>query len=181
MIVTPLYIPEVLLIDPKINNDERGFFFESFNQKLFENRTGLKPTFVQDNHSKSRKRVLRGMHYQLPPKAQDKLIRVVQGEVYDVAIDLRRTSHTFGKWVGEVLSEENKKQLWIPIGFAHGFLCLSETAEIVYKTTEYFSPIYERCITWNDSNVGIIWPHIDRIVVSDKDQLVKYFNNSARF
>src|SRR5574343_430585 len=158
MQATRLSIPDVILFTPKVFGDERGFFFESFNQQVFEELTGLKPTFVQDNHSKSQKGVLRGLHYQLPPKAQGKLVRVVQGEVFDVAVDVRKNSPTFGKWVGEVLSADNKKQLWIPPGFAHGFLTLSDTAEFLYKTTDYWSPEHERAILWNDVTLKIEWP-----------------------
>lgn len=154
-------IPDVKIFEPKSFGDERGFFFESFNQKLFEEATGLKRDFVQDNHSKSSKGVLRGLHYQLPPMAQGKLVRVVQGEVFDVAVDIRKSSPTFGQWVGVHLSGENKRQLWIPEGFAHGFLTLSETAEFLYKTTSYYSPQHERSIAWNDNDIGIEWPKID--------------------
>jgi dTDP-4-dehydrorhamnose 3,5-epimerase len=136
--VTPTSISDVLILEPKVFGDERGFFFESFNQKTFQEVTGLDVTYVQDNHSKSAQNVLRGLHYQMPPKAQGKLVRVAQGEVFDVAVDLRKGSKTFGRWVGEILSATNKKQLWIPPGFAHGFLTLSETAEFLYKTTDYY-------------------------------------------
>ena len=158
MIVTPTAISDVLLIEPKVFGDERGFFFESFNARAFEQATGLDVTFVQDNHSKSAKNVLRGLHYQMPPKAQGKLVRVVQGEVFDVAVDLRRGSKTFGRWVGQTLSAQNKQQLWIPPGFAHGFLTLSENAEFLYKTTDYYSPEHERCIRWDDPEIAIDWP-----------------------
>ena len=138
--------------------DERGFFFESYNEKVFNEATGISPRFVQDNHSKSVKGVLRGLHYQLPPRAQGKLVRVVQGEVFDVAVDIRKDSPTFGQWVGEILSADNKKQLWIPPGFAHGFLTLSDTAEFLYKTTDTWSPDNERAIIWNDQSLNIDWP-----------------------
>ena len=151
-------IPGLLVIEPRVFGDERGFFFESFNEKAFDEATGVTPHFVQDNHSKSAKGVLRGLHYQLPPKAQGKLVRVVQGEVFDVAVDIRKDSPTYGQWVGEVLSAENKKQLWIPPGFAHGFLTLSDTAEFLYKTTDYWSPEHERAIIWNDATLSIQWP-----------------------
>jgi dTDP-4-dehydrorhamnose 3,5-epimerase len=157
MKITRLAIPDVILIEPDVFGDDRGFFFESFNQEKFAEATGLSPTFVQDNHSKSTKGVLRGLHYQLPLKAQGKLVRVIQGEVFDVAVDVRRSSPTFGKWVGEHLSAENKKQLWIPEGFAHGFMTITETAEFLYKTTNYYSPEHERCIKWDDPDIGIIW------------------------
>jgi dTDP-4-dehydrorhamnose 3,5-epimerase len=148
----------LLIIEPRVFGDERGFFFESYNEMAFNEATGLSPRFVQDNHSKSVKGVLRGLHYQLPPKAQGKLVRVVQGEVFDVAVDIRKDSPTIGQWVGEVLSAENKKQLWIPPGFAHGFLTLSDTAEFLYKTTDTWSPEHERAIIWNDATLSIDWP-----------------------
>lgn len=169
MQATRLSIPDVILFTPKVFGDERGFFFESFNQQTFEELTGLKRSFVQDNHSKSQKGVLRGLHYQLPPKAQGKLVRVVQGEVFDVAVDIRKSSPTFGQWVGATLSAENKQQLWIPEGFAHGFVTLSDTAEFLYKTTDYYAPEYERCIVWNDSTLSVAWP-IDGVPsLSQKD------------
>jgi dTDP-4-dehydrorhamnose 3,5-epimerase len=148
----------VLIIEPKVFGDVRGFFFESYNRQAFNEATGLDVDFVQDNHSKSAKGVLRGLHYQLPPKAQGKLVRVVQGEVFDVAVDIRKSSPTFGKWVGDILSAENRKQLWIPPGFAHGFLTLSDTAEFLYKTTDYYSPEHERGLLWCDPALGIAWP-----------------------
>ena len=151
-------IPGLLIIEPKVFGDERGFFFESYNEKAFNEATGVSPRFVQDNHSKSVKGVLRGLHYQLPPRAQGKLVRVVQGEVFDVAVDIRKSSPTYGQWVGEILSAENKKQLWIPPGFAHGFLTLSDTAEFLYKTTDYWSQEHERAILWNDETLNIDWP-----------------------
>lgn len=151
-------IPGLLIIEPKVFGDERGFFFESYNETAFNEATGVSPRFVQDNHSKSVKGVLRGLHYQLPPKAQGKLVRVVQGEVFDVAVDIRKGSPTYGQWVGEILSADNKKQLWIPPGFAHGFLTLSDTAEFLYKTTDYWSPEHERAIIWNDATLNIDWP-----------------------
>ena len=180
MKVTPLYIPDVLLIEPEIFGDDRGFFFESFNQENFKKVTGKKINFVQDNHSKSIKGVLRGLHYQLPPKAQGKLVRVTQGEVFDVVVDLRQTSVTFGKWIGEILSAENKKQIWIPEGFAHGFLTLSDTAEFLYKTTNFYSLEHEHSIIWNDPNIGINWPDIN-IVLSAKDKVASTFLNSVYF
>jgi len=170
MKATPLNIPDVILIEPKVFGDERGYFYESFNQALFNQAIGYDVQFVQDNHSKSQKGVLRGLHYQLPPKAQGKLVRVVQGEVFDVAVDIRQGSPTFGQWVGEILSAENKRQLWIPEGFAHGFITLSETAEFLYKTTDYYAPEYERCIAWNDSEIGINWPLDQAPILSSKDQ-----------
>lgn len=158
MKATPTKIPDVFVIEPRVFGDERGFFFESFNEKAFNEVTGNKLPFVQDNHSKSVKGVLRGLHYQLPPKAQGKLVRVIQGEVFDVAVDIRKDSPTYGQWVAEILSAENKKQLWIPPGFAHGFLTLSDTAEFLYKTTDYWSPDHERAIKWNDATLNIKWP-----------------------
>ncbi|ELO1558065.1 dTDP-4-dehydrorhamnose 3,5-epimerase [Aeromonas hydrophila] len=162
-------IPDVLIFEPKVFGDERGFFFESFNHKLFEEAVGYPVTFVQDNHSKSSKGVLRGLHYQLPPHAQGKLVRCVAGEVFDVAVDIRKSSPTFGQWVGVHLSGENKRQLWIPEGFAHGFLTLSESAEFVYKTTSYYQPASERSIVWNDKIISIIWPFTCDILLSQKD------------
>ena len=180
MKVTPLSISDVLLVEPQVFNDERGFFFESFNQNEFEKAIGKKVNFVQDNHSKSVKGVLRGLHYQLPPKAQGKLVRVTQGEVFDVAVDLRKSSPTFGKWVGETLSSDNKKQLWIPEGFAHGFVALSETAELLYKTTDFYSKEYERAIRWDDKAICIQWPMKD-IVLSNKDLAAKFFEEATYF
>lgn len=162
-------IPEVKIIEPKVFGDERGFFFESFNQQQFEAAVGYPVNFVQDNHSKSTKGVLRGLHYQLPPHAQGKLVRCVVGEVFDVAVDIRKSSPTFGQWVGVYLSAENKRQLWIPEGFAHGFITLSETAEFLYKTTNYYAPQNEGCLAWNDSKVNIAWP-IKDVLLSGKDQ-----------
>ncbi|EQB7359779.1 dTDP-4-dehydrorhamnose 3,5-epimerase [Escherichia albertii] len=163
-------IPDVLIFEPKVFGDERGFFFESFNQKVFEEAVGRKVEFVQDNHSKSCKGVLRGLHYQLEPYAQGKLVRCVVGEVFDVAVDIRKSSPTFGKWVGVNLSAENKRQLWIPEGFAHGFLVLSETAEFLYKTTNYYAPIYEKSILWSDNKINITWPLQGGFILSDKDR-----------
>jgi dTDP-4-dehydrorhamnose 3,5-epimerase len=170
MNVTPLAIPEVLLIEPTIHGDKRGYFYESFNQKQFEEATGLKPIFVQDNHSKSTRGVLRGLHHQLAPKAQDKLVRVVQGEVFDVVVDIRKESATYQQWVAEILSAENKKQLWIPKGFAHGFLTLTDTAEFLYKTTDYYMPEAERTIQWNDPEIAVFWPIGKHLVLSEKDR-----------
>ena len=168
MKVTPTAIPDVLLIEPKVFGDDRGFFFESFNQKSFCDLSGLNVDFVQDNHSKSAKNVLRGLHYQLQ-QPQGKLVRVVRGAVFDVAVDIRKNSPTFGKWVGETLSAENKKQIWVPPGFAHGFVTLSDSAEFLYKTTDYWAPAFERCISWNDPEIGIIWPIEMAPIVSSKD------------
>lgn len=163
-------LPEVLIIEPKVFGDERGFFFESFNQRAFDEATGLSLPFVQDNHSKSAKNVLRGLHYQLPPQAQGKLVRVVAGEVFDVAVDIRRDSPNFGQWASAVLSAENRRQLWIPPGFAHGFLVLSDSAEFLYKTTDYYAPALERCIRWDDPALAIAWPLSAPPVLSAKDQ-----------
>ncbi|EID4216882.1 dTDP-4-dehydrorhamnose 3,5-epimerase, partial [Salmonella enterica] len=151
-------IPDVLIFEPKVFSDERGFFMESFNQKVFEEAVGRKIEFVQDNHSKSTKGVLRGLHYQVQPYAQGKLVRCIAGEVFDVAVDIRKDSETFGKWVGVNISSENKRQLWIPEGFAHGFLVLSDSADFLYKTSNYYSPIHERGIVWNDPTININWP-----------------------
>ena len=182
MKVRPLSIPDILLIEPKVFSDERGFFFESFNQADFEKGTNLSPIFVQENHSRSIKGVLRGLHYQLPPKAQDKLLRVVQGEIFDVVVDIRKESSTFGKWVGETLSGKNKTQIWIPKGFAHGFLVLSEIAEVIYKTTDYYAPQYERCIRWDDPNLSIDWNfNEENLILSKKDKKGELFKNSKVF
>ena len=163
-------IPDVKIIEPKVFGDERGFFFESFNQIIFEEAVGRSVTFVQDNHSKSSKGVLRGLHYQLPPHAQGKLVRCVVGEVFDVAVDIRKSSPTFGQWVGVNLSAENKRQLWIPEGFAHGFLTLSETTEFLYKTTNFYDQASERAIRWDDRDIAITWPNTDvDVLLSSKD------------
>lgn len=160
MKVTSCAIPDVLLIEPRVFEDVRGFFYESFNQRAFHAATGVNLKFVQDNHSKSARGVLRGLHYQLH-QPQGKLVRVVAGEVFDVAVDIRRDSPTFGQWVGEVLSGDNKRQLWIPPGLAHGFVVLSDTAEFLYKTTDYYTPEHERCIAWNDPTLAIEWPALN--------------------
>ena len=169
MNATPLSIPDVILFEPQVFGDERGFFFESFNQTKFESAIGRKVTFVQDNHSRSVKNVLRGLHYQIQ-QPQGKLVRVVQGEVFDVAVDIRKSSPTFGKWVGAVLSAENKCQLWVPEGFAHGFVVTSSSAEFLYKTTDYWAPAFERSIAWNDTAIGIAWPIQGEPALSAKDQ-----------
>ena len=181
MKVTALSIPDVLLIEPKVFGDKRGLFFESFNQGVFEKKTGLSPTFVQENYSKSTKGVLRGLHYQLPPKEQDKLVYVVYGEVFDVVVDIRKYSPTYKQWVGEILSDKNKKQLWIPAGFAHGFMVLSETADFLYKTTNYYDPDFERCILWNDPDIKIDWPIIYEPLLADKDRQAELLNNVEHF
>jgi dTDP-4-dehydrorhamnose 3,5-epimerase len=180
MRATPIAIPEVLILDPKVFGDDRGFFFESFNARAFEQATGLKREFVQDNHSKSAKNVLRGLHYQIQ-NPQGKLVRVVQGEVFDVAVDLRKSSKTFGQWVGHILSAENKKQLWVPEGFAHGFLVLSQTAEFLYKTTDYYSPEHERSLLWNDPALGIDWPLDGPPILAAKDAAAKPFAEAECF
>ena len=169
MKVTPTAIPDVLVIEPRVFGDARGFFYESFNQKAFNQATGLRLNFVQDNHSRSAKGVLRGLHYQIQ-QPQGKLVRVVRGAVFDVAVDIRKSSPTFGKWVGMELSEDNCKQLWVPAGFAHGFLVTSDAAEFLYKTTDYYAPEHERCIAWNDQDIAIEWPLTTPPSLSAKDQ-----------
>ncbi len=171
MKATPTAIPEVMLIEPKVFGDARGFFFESFNQQAFNTATGTNYQFVQDNHSRSSRGVLRGLHYQLPPYAQGKLVRVVSGCVWDVAVDIRPASPTFGQWVGVELDAEKHQQFWIPPGFAHGFVVLSETADFLYKTTAYYAPEYDRGIAWNDPELAIAWPDLGMdMQLSDKDQ-----------
>lgn len=165
---TRLAIPEVLLLEPRVFGDERGFFFESFNQRTFDSAVGKHINFVQSNHSCSMRHVLRGLHYQIK-QAQGKLVRVVNGKVFDVAVDIRRSSPTFGQWVGEILSAENKRQLWVPPGFAHGFIVLSEDAEFLYNTTDYWAPEHERCIVWNDPTLAIDWPLTGKPILSEKD------------
>ena len=167
--VTPTAIPDLLILAPKVFGDSRGFFFESFNAKNFAQATGLNVNFVQDNHSRSSKGVLRGLHYQVQ-QTQGKLVHVTQGAVFDVAVDIRKSSPTFGKWVGCELSASNHRQLWIPPGFAHGFLVLSESADTLYKTTDYYAPAHERCIAWNDPSIGINWPKGITPLLSAKDQ-----------
>jgi len=163
-------LPDVLLIKPRVFRDERGFFLESWNQKAFDDTLGRRIVFVQDNHSRSVKGVLRGLHYQVEPEAQAKLITVMRGKIFDVAVDLREDSPTHGRWIGEILSDENREILWIPEGFAHGFLVLSDYADVVYKTTAYYSPADERCIRWDDPDLGIDWPlNGQHPVVSEKD------------
>ena len=175
--VENLKIPEVKIIRTKVFEDNRGFFFESYNKKKLNKALGLDLDFVQDNHSKSSFGVLRGMHYQENPYEQGKLVRVIKGEVYDVALDIRKDSKTFGKWVGEYLSFENKKQLWIPPGFAHGFLVTSDHAEFIYKTTKFYNPEFERCIKFDDEQIKIDWPKINsEYIISQKDQLGKKFS-----
>ena len=173
-------IPDVLIFEPKVFGDDRGFFFESFSQKVFEEAVGRKVEFVQDNHSKSCKGVLRGLHYQLEPYAQGKLVRCVAGEVFDVAVDIRKSSPTFGKWVGVNLSAENKRQLWIPEGFAHGFVVLSDNAEFVYKTTNYYNPCSDAGLIWNDEKLNISWPNMEAFVLSDKDMNLPTFDDYSK-
>lgn len=180
MKVTSTAIPDVLLIEPKVFGDERGFFFESFNTLAFAAATGLSPTFAQDNHSRSAKNVLRGLHYQIK-QPQGKLVRVAIGEVFDVAVDLRKNSPTFGQWAGTVLSAENKRMLWIPEGFAHGFLVLSESADFLYKTTDYYAPRHECCIIWNDTDIDIKWPLSGAPVLAGKDLAGKRLRDAELF
>ena len=170
-------IPEVLIIEPRVFGDERGFFFESFNERAWQEATGLNTKFVQENHSRSMKGVLRGLHYQIQ-QAQGKLVRVVVGEVFDVAVDLRRSSLTFGQWVGVHLSAENKRQFWVPEGFGHGFVVLSEAAEFLYLTTDYYAPEHERAITWNDPDLAISWPVDQAPILSAKDKLAPAFKQA---
>ncbi|AHJ77523.1 dTDP-4-dehydrorhamnose 3,5-epimerase [Kosakonia sacchari] len=171
-------IPDVLILEPKVFADDRGFFYESYNQAALEESIGSQLTFVQDNHSRSKQGVLRGLHYQAAPYAQGKLVRCVVGEVYDVAVDIRRGSTTFGHWVGVNLSADNKRQLWIPEGLAHGFLVLSESAEFLYKTTDYYTPAAERSIAWNDPTLAIQWPlSIDKLILSAKDMQASSFTD----
>jgi dTDP-4-dehydrorhamnose 3,5-epimerase len=177
---TPTKIPEVLVIEPKVWGDDRGFFFESFHTQRFNAAVGREVQFVQDNHSMSKHGVLRGLHYQIQ-QPQGKLVRVVSGEVFDVAVDLRKNSPTFGMWVGEYLSAENKKQFWVPEGFGHGFVVLSETAEFLYKTTDYYAPEYERCVIWNDPTLNIAWPIAGEPELSEKDKQGKLFVETEVF
>ena len=181
MEVTSLSIPDVLLIEPRVFEDSRGFFFESFRDNVFKKKTLLDISFVQDNHSKSSQGVLRGLHYQLPPHAQGKLTRVIQGEVLDIAVDIRESSPTFGQYVAEILSCDNKRQLYIPEGFAHAFLTLSDTSEYLYKTTDFYHPESERCILWNDPTLNIKWPENLNIELSPKDLLGQSFKSSELF
>lgn len=174
-------LPEVLLIKPKVFEDERGFFLESFNKSSWLDATGVDCEFVQDNHSRSSKGVLRGLHYQLPPSAQGKLVRVLSGEIFDVAVDVRKDSEHFGKWTGHKLSAENKTQIWVPEGFAHGFLVLSDVAEVFYKTTSYYSPEDERAILWNDSDISIAWPMTEGLSLSGKDKIAPRFAEAEVF
>jgi dTDP-4-dehydrorhamnose 3,5-epimerase len=180
MKVIPTEIPDVLIIEPQVYGDDRGFFLESFNQKDFREKAGVNTTFVQDNHSMSLKNVLRGLHYQIP-NPQGKLVRVVSGSVFDVAVDARKSSPTFGQWVGCILSAENKRIFWVPEGFAHGFLVLSDRAEFLYKTTNYYYPQYEKTIAWNDADLGIDWPLETPPILSPKDQAGQPFKSVEVF
>lgn len=173
-------IPDLLIFEPKVFGDERGFFFESYNERAWQAATGLAARFVQDNHSLSTKGVLRGLHYQIK-QPQGKLVRVVAGEVFDVAVDIRKSSPTFGKWIGAVLSAENKRQFWVPAGFAHGFLVVSDRAEFLYKTTDYYAPEHERCIAWNDPDLAIAWPLDGNPTVSAKDAAGAAFRDAELF
>ena len=182
MNIIPTALPGVLILEPRVFGDERGFFLESFNQRAFEQATGLGLTFVQDNHSRSSRGVLRGLHYQLPPQAQGKLVRVTQGTVFDVAVDLRRSSPSFGRWIGVELSGENHRQLWLPPGMAHGFLVTSDSADFLYKTTGYYAPAAERCVRWNDPTIGIDWPQVGRApILSAKDVAAPRLVEAATF
>ncbi|MFL6579627.1 MAG: dTDP-4-dehydrorhamnose 3,5-epimerase [Burkholderiales bacterium] len=169
MKATPGKLPDVLLLEPRVFGDDRGFFLESYNKRTFQQVTGVDTEFVQDNHSSSARNVLRGLHYQLQ-QAQGKLVRVVTGEIYDVVVDLRRSSASFGRWMGHRLSAQSKHMLWVPAGFAHGFLSLSDGTEVLYKTTDYYAPEFERCVLWNDPDVGIEWPLTGTPLVSEKDR-----------
>lgn len=173
-------IPGLLIIEPKVFGDDRGFFFESFNEQVWVEQTGVTSRFVQDNHSKSGENVLRGLHYQMN-RPQGKLVRVVSGEVYDVAVDIRRSSPTFGKWEGCYLSAANKRQFWVPEGFAHGFIVVSDSAEFLYKTTDYYAPEFERCIVWNDPDLAIDWPLVGEPILSTKDLQGKLFRDADYF
>jgi dTDP-4-dehydrorhamnose 3,5-epimerase len=181
MLVTPTALPGVLVIEPKVIGDARGFFFESYNRARFEEAVGEPVDFVQDNHSRSSKSVLRGLHYQLPPNPQGKLVRAAAGAIFDVAVDVRRSSPSFGQWVGVVLSAENHLQLWIPEGFAHGFLTLSESAEVLYKASGYYSPEDEGSIAWNDPEIGIEWPQTGDPILSGKDAAAPLLSEARTF
>ena len=180
MNVVKTEIPDVLIVEPRVFEDARGFFLESFNQRDWLAATGLEVQFVQDNHSRSSRGVLRGLHYQIR-QPQGKLVRVVNGEIFDVVVDIRRNSPAFGKWAGNTLSAENRRQIWIPSGFAHGFLVMSETAEVLYKTTDFYSPENERTIRWNDKNLNIDWPSVVKPVLSDKDANAPMFAEAELF
>ena len=170
MNILPTEVADVLIIEPRVFGDDRGFFYESYNEKAFIEKTGLMVNFVQDNHSRSDQNVLRGLHYQVQ-QPQGKLVRAIAGTILDVAVDIRKSSPTFGQWVGTLLSAENKRQLWVPPGFAHGFCVMSSIAEVLYKTTDYYAPQHERCVVWNDPDLAIAWPLTGEPVVSAKDQV----------
>lgn len=180
MNIIPTELPDVLIIEPRVFQDDRGFFYESYNEKAFIEKTGVATHFVQDNHSRSTQNVLRGLHYQIQ-QPQGKLVRVTVGEVWDVAVDLRKSSPTFGEWASTILSAENKRQFWVPVGCAHGFLVLSETAEVLYKTTDYYAPNHERCLLWNDSDLAIAWPLEATPILSAKDQAGQPFKIAEVF
>ena len=180
MNIIPTKIPEVLIIEPRVFEDQRGFFLESYNSKAFCEKTRVDAQFVQDNHSRSTQNVLRGLHYQIQ-QPQGKLVRVVAGAIFDVVVDLRKSSPTYGQWVGTLISAENKQQLWVPVGFAHGFCVVSEFAEVLYKTTDYYAPQYERCVIWNDPDLAIAWPLEETPIVSAKDQAGKPFKEAEMF
>lgn len=180
MNIIPTDIPDVFIIEPRVFQDDRGFFFESSNERTFTEKTGVVTHFVQDNHSRSAKNVLRGLHYQIQ-QPQGKLVRVIVGEVFDVAVDLRKDSPTFGQWVSSFLSAENRRQLWVPEGFAHGFYVVSEAAEVLYKTTDYYAPQHERCVIWNDPDLAIAWPLTAPPVLSGKDQAGMPFKQAEVF
>ncbi len=180
MQATPTAIADVLLLEPRVFGDARGFFFESFNERVFRQATGVDRPFVQDNHSRSAQGVLRGLHYQIQ-QPQGKLVRVARGRVFDVAVDIRRSAPTFGRWVGVELSEENQRQLWVPPGFAHGFLVLSDSADFLYKTTDYYAPEHERCIAWNDPQLAIAWPADMAPRLSAKDAVAPTFAQAEYF
>jgi len=180
MNIIPTKISDVLIIEPRVFEDQRGFFFESYNSKAFREKTGVEADFVQDNHSRSSSHVLRGLHYQIQ-QPQGKLVRVVAGAIFDVVVDLRKSSPTFGQWVGSLISAENKQQLWVPVGFAHGFCVLSDYAEVQYKTTDYYAPQHERCIIWNDPDLAIAWPLEQAPIVSAKDQAGTPFKEAEMF
>lgn len=182
MRVIPTSIPDVLILEPVVHGDERGYFFEAFHQKRFTAAIGSAVTFVQDNESRSKRGVLRGLHYQLPPHAQGKLVRCAEGAIFDVAVDIRKSSPTFGQWVGVELSDANKRQLWIPPGFAHGFLTLTDGARLLYKTTDYYAPECDRAIAWDDSQLAIAWPALDvPLIISEKDRRAPRFADAALF
>lgn len=180
MKIIPTAISDALILEPKVFNDSRGFFFESYNEKVFREATGVTAHFVQDNHSRSARGVLRGLHYQVE-QPQGKLVRCTQGEVFDVVVDIRRDSPTFGQWVGGILSEENKLQMWIPPGLAHGFLVLSESADFLYKTTEYYAPQHERAILWNDPDMAIVWPLTGPVLLAEKDRTASRFREVVSY